>query len=259
MLYSTTGRFTLVRALIQLQRLALQYRYPHVNMTNKEASQRTALIVGATGLVGSHLLRHVLDDKRFDKVVVFGRRPTGVSHARLSEHVVDFDEPETWSGLVRGDVLFSALGTTIRAAGSKAAQWRVDHTYQLETARTALANGVACCVLVSSVGASTRSRAFYTRMKGQLEQDVASLGFARLHVLRPGILTGPRSERRPGEEIGVRLIRVLNAAGMFRAYRPIHADTVSRAMIVAAFRPDLLRIYEPAEVFDLAADSVASD
>jgi uncharacterized protein YbjT (DUF2867 family) len=224
-------------------------------MTKNMASQRTALLVGATGLVGVHLLRHLLGDTRFGRVVVFGRRPTGVSHARLSEHVVDFDEPDTWSGRVRGDVLFSALGTTIRAAGSRTAQWRVDHTYQLETARAASANGVACCVLVSSVGASARSRVFYTRMKGQLENDLAPLGFARLHILRPGILTGPRSAPRPGEEIGVWLIRALNAAGMFRAYRPIHADTVSRAMIVAAFRPDPLRIYEPAEVFDLAADS----
>jgi uncharacterized protein YbjT (DUF2867 family) len=224
-------------------------------MTKQEATQRTALVVGATGLVGSHLLRHVLADRRFGRVVVFGRRPTGVSHAKLIEHIVDFEAPDSWSERVRGDVLFSALGTTIRAAGSRAAQWRVDHTYQLDTARAAYANGVTCCVLISSVGASARSRVFYTRMKGQLEKDMASLGLARLHVLRPGILTGPRSDRRPGEEIGVRLIGALNAAGMFRAYRPIHAGTVSRAMIVASFRPEPIRIYEPAEVFDLAAAS----
>jgi uncharacterized protein YbjT (DUF2867 family) len=178
-----------------------------------------------------------------------------VSHVKLCEHIVDFDAPETWSGRVSGDVLFSALGTTIRAAGSKPAQWRVDHTYQLETARAAVANGVACCVLISSAGASAHSRVFYTRMKGQIEDDMASLGLARLHILRPGILTGARSGRRPGEEIGVRLIRALNVAGLFRAYRPIHADAVARAMIVAAFRPDRCRIYEPAEVFDLAAES----
>jgi nucleoside-diphosphate-sugar epimerase len=92
-------------------------------------------------------------------------------------------------------------------------------------------------------------------MKGQIEDNLASLGLARLLILRPGILTGPRSGRRPGEEIGVRLIRALNVAGLFRAYRPIHADAVARAMIVAAFRPDRCRIYEPAEVFDLAAES----
>jgi len=218
-------------------------------------SQCTALIVGATGLVGSHLLSHVLGDRRFDRAIVFGRRPTGVSHVKLSEHIVDFDAPETWSARLSGDVLFSALGTTIRAAGSKAAQWRVDHTYQMETAHAAAANGVPCCVLISSAGASADSRVFYTRMKGQIEDDMASLGLARLHILRPGILTGPRSGRRPGEEIGVRLIRALNAAGLFRAYRPIHADAVARAMIVAAFRPDPFRIYEPAEVFELAADA----
>jgi uncharacterized protein YbjT (DUF2867 family) len=204
----------------------------------------TALLIGATGLVGSHLLRQLLTDDRFSDVVTFGRRSTGLSHERLTEHIVDFDMPATWRDRVRGDVLFSALGTTIRAAGSRNAQWRVDHTYQLETARSAATNGVACCVLVSSAGAAAGSRVFYTRMKGQLEDDVAALGFPRLHIIRPGFLTGPRPDTRLGERIALPVVRVLTSLGLFRAYRPIHADTVARAMIAAAFSPDPFRIHE---------------
>src|SRR5512138_1990587 len=96
-----------------------------------------AVVVGATGLVGAELVRLLLADGRFAAVAVLVRRPAGVAHPKLAEHVVAFDAPEAWAPLVRGDVLFSALGTTIRAAGSEAAQYRVDHGHQYAVARAA--------------------------------------------------------------------------------------------------------------------------
>jgi uncharacterized protein YbjT (DUF2867 family) len=220
-------------------------------------SAADALIIGATGLVGSHLLRQLLEDERFGSVTVFTRRSTGVRHPRLHEHVVSFDDIASWRDRVTGDVLFSALGTTISAAGSRDAQWRVDHTYQLETARAAAANGVATCVLVSAAGAAADSRVFYSRMKGELERDIAALGFRHLHILRPGLLAGPRAEKRAGERIAGRMLRALNAVGLFRKYRPIHADVVARAMIRASMRPERVRILAPDELFDIAAGTLA--
>ena len=112
--------------------------------------QRTAIVIGATGLVGHELVQQLLQDQRFVRVVVLGRRNSGFVHARLEEHLISFDQPEQWRHLVKGDVLFSALGTTLKTAGSKEAQYKVDHTYQLEVAKAAAANGVPVYVLVSS-------------------------------------------------------------------------------------------------------------
>lgn len=195
-----------------------------------------AVVVGATGLVGSELLRLLVADDRFAAVAVLGRRSTGVAHRKVAEHVVDFDAPRAWAPLVAGDVLFSALGTTIRAAGSREAQYRVDHGYQLAAARAARANGVGSYVLVSSAGASPGSRIFYSRMKGELERDVEALGFPRTRILRPGLLDGPRREHRTGEQLALRLLRPL-APMLPASARPIPVAVVGRAAIAAALDP----------------------
>jgi uncharacterized protein YbjT (DUF2867 family) len=212
-----------------------------------------ATIIGATGLVGSHLLRLVLEDERFSSVTALGRRATGVRAPKLTDAVVDFRAPATFAALVRGDVLFSALGTTIGAAGSEAAQYEVDHGFQLAVARAARANGVPALVVVSSAGASPGSRLFYARMKGALERDVEALGFERLRLLRPGILDGERRERRAGERWALRVLRPL-APVLPAPLRPVHAAAVARAAIHAALdpTPGCVRV-EAAEIFRLGA------
>ena len=216
--------------------------------------QRTAIVIGATGLVGHELVQQLLQDQRFVRVVVLGRRNSGFVHARLEEHLISFDQPEQWRHLVKGDVLFSALGTTLKAAGSKEAQYKVDHTYQLEVAKAAAANGVPVYVLVSSAMAHPDARLFYTRMKGELERDVANLPFQFLHILQPGILTGPRKENRPGEKAGIALIRFLNKLGWLKQQRPVPASTVARALINVCFKKEkrisrytLLQVFKEAE------------
>jgi uncharacterized protein YbjT (DUF2867 family) len=197
---------------------------------------RVAVIAGATGLVGSALLGQLLQHEGFAAVVSLGRRRTGIAHARLREHVVDLDAPEAWRDVVRGDVLFSALGTTLKAAGSQAAQHLVDHTYQYRLAEAARGNGVEAYVLVSSAGASSRSRIFYARMKGELERDVEALRFPRTRILRPGPLDGQRREDRPGERWMLRVLRPL-APLLPAAVRPIPAEVVARAALRAALDP----------------------
>jgi uncharacterized protein YbjT (DUF2867 family) len=214
---------------------------------------RVAVIVGATGLVGSELLRQLLLHERFGSVVTLGRRTTGISHEKLREHVIDFEAPAAWSDLVRGDVLFSALGTTLRVAGSQAAQHRVDHGYQLRVAEAARRNAVETCVLVSSAGASPGARIFYSRMKGELERDVEALAFPRTRILRPGPLDGERREPRPGERLMLRVLRPLAPLLPAKA-RPIPAAVVARAGIRAAREPapGTLR-YEAGELFSLGS------
>jgi uncharacterized protein YbjT (DUF2867 family) len=213
-----------------------------------------AVVIGATGLVGSELVRQLVGDERFTSVVALGRRPVGVRHPRLREHVVDFDSPASLAAHVRGDVLFSALGTTLRAAGSAGAQRRVDHGYQHRAAEAARRNGVETYVLVSAAGASPRSRVFYSRMKGELERDVEALGFPRTRILRPGLLDGERQERRPGERLALRILRPLSPVLPAPA-RPIPVAAVARAAIAAALDPAPGTVrYEARDLFRLGAE-----
>lgn len=198
---------------------------------------KTAIVLGATGLVGSELIRQLLEHPDYSTVLVFVRRSTGITHPKLAEHLVDFEKIEEWRHLIKGDVLFSALGTTLNKAGSKAAQYRIDYTYQHEVAAAAAANGIPCYVLISSAGASEKSPIFYSKMKGELDLAVQKLTFASVRILRPGILAGNRKESRPAEAAAIKMMQLLGKIPGIRKYRPIPASVVARAMINGALDP----------------------
>lgn len=217
---------------------------------------KTALVIGATGLVGKSLVKQLLLDERFQKVVVFARRTVGLQSPKLEEHLVNFDVPQTWQHLLKGDVLFSAMGTTIGKAGSKEAQYKIDFTYQYNTAKGAAENGVSTYELVSSAGASPSSKIFYSRMKGELEEAVKKLSFKRIYLIQPGILAGNRQEKRIGERIGISVLNVLHHVPGLGAYKPIDAGIVAKAMINAAFREgEKVETFTLKEVFTLAENS----
>ena len=192
-----------------------------------------ALIIGATGATGSDLLELLLADSKTESVEIFVRRSPEIKHDKLTVHLIDFDKPEQWSHRVKGDILFSCLGTTLKDAGSKAAQWKVDHDYQYLFAKAAKENGVGSCVLVSSVNASAKSPIFYARMKGELEEDVRKLGFPRLIIFRPPSLIRRESDRTM-ERVGVRVLRFLNRLGLLRSMQPMPTDLLAEAMLHAA-------------------------
>ena len=189
-----------------------------------------ALVLGATGAIGKDLVSQLLQDEVFDRVDIFVRREVPASSDKLVVHVVDFDHPEQWAGELTGDVLFSTLGTTIRAAGSQPAQWKVDYTYQLQAAQSARKNGVPVYALVSSVGADAKSMIFYSKMKGALDRDVQALGFEGCFILRPPSLIRKGSDRL-GEKIGVVALRAFNAIGLMRNFTPMPTEAVAAAMI----------------------------
>ena len=189
-----------------------------------------ALVIGATGAVGKDLVEQLLNDEAFDRVDVFVRRKVSIQSPKLVSHIIDFNKPEEWEALLTGDVLFSCLGTTIKAAGSQNAQWKVDYTYQYEAAKAARNNGVGKLVLVSSVGASSKSKIFYSRMKGRLDEDVQKLGFPGCFILRPPSLVRKGSDRL-GEKAGVAILKALNAIGLMRSWKPMPTEEVAAAMI----------------------------
>ncbi len=174
----------------------------------------------------------------------------------MREFVVDFERLEASAeAFTSVEVVFSARGTTLKTAGSKEAQWRVDYDYQLAVARLGIAAGARALVLVSSTGADPRSLVFYSRMKGELEDAVRALGYPSLFLLRPGILDGPRSEKRPGERLALRALRLVPAFEALASLRPIPASMVARAGIrVALGREVGPRVLEARDLFRLGGE-----
>ena len=189
-----------------------------------------ALVLGATGAIGKDLVEQLLHDDTFDRVDIFVRREVKIPSAKLVAHVVDFGHPEQWADMITGDVLFSTLGTTIKAAGSQNAQWKVDYTYQYNAAKSARENDVPTYVLVSSVGADSKSKIFYTKMKGALDDAVQKLRFPACFILQPPSLIRRGSDRF-GEKVGIVALKAFNAIGLMRAYTPMPTEAVAAAMI----------------------------
>lgn len=212
----------------------------------------TGIVIGATGLVGSQIVNLLLDDDRYSLVKVFHRRSTGLQHPKLEEHIIDFDEIDEWKSQIKGDELYSALGTTIKKAGSQERQYTIDYTYQFETAKAAAENGVKKYSLVSSAGADPQSKVFYSRLKGELDEAVKKLPFELITVMRPSILAGERNESRPGETIGMFLARIFTKIPGLKKYRPIPGRTVAQGMINSLHKcPPGYHIFELDEIFHL--------
>ena len=193
---------------------------------------KTAVIIGATGLVGSKLLQQLLFDTHFDAVKIFVRKATGISHPKLQEHIIDFDELANVKSEITGDVLFSCMGTTLKQAGSKEKQFTVDFTYQYQFAQAASENRVPAYVLISSASADAGSMLFYTKIKGQLEDAVKKLDFDKIIIIQPSVLEGERNDERMGEKMGASIINALGKILPFvKKYRSISGAQVAKAMI----------------------------
>lgn len=189
-----------------------------------------ALVIGATGATGKDLVSQLLTDKGYDEVNVFVRLPLAVENPKLKTHIVNFDKPEEWKDLVKGDVAFSCLGTTLKAAGSKEAQRKVDYDYQYNFAKAAKENEVEDYILVSSYGANPKSKIFYSRMKGELEQSIKDLHFNKLTIFQPGMLERKDSERT-GEVLGGKIIKFANKFGVLTQQKPLPTEVLAKAMI----------------------------
>lgn len=199
-------------------------------------SNKTALVFGATGLVGHHLVHTLLLHPSYTKVRVFVRKKMELEHEKLEQHRIDFDQPDSFSHLVKGEDLFCCLGTTRAKAGSKEAFHKVDFTYTFQAAKMASINGVNQLLLVSSVGADEDALIYYSQVKGEIEAAVQKLDFWSTHIFRPSVLLGERNENRWGEEIAGKLGKIIDrfTGGMLSKYRPIEADVVAKAMVQAA-------------------------
>lgn len=214
-----------------------------------EAS-RIALVFGATGLVGGHLVQELIRDPGYYQVKIFGRGDYPVSDPKIEYHRIDFDLLSDLAGLISGDDLFICLGTTIRKAGSVAAMEKIDRDYPIAIAQLAFANGIRRIAVVSSIGANRKSSNYYLRIKGEMEEGISSIGFAKTVIVRPSMLLGKRKEFRFGETVAKGIISLLNPlfVGWARKYRGIHGSAVASALIRLVHSESNRTIFESAEL-----------
>ncbi|ANY67145.1 oxidoreductase [Paenibacillus sp. BIHB 4019] len=198
--------------------------------------KRKAVVAGATGLIGKELVQLLLDDQAYSAVTLLVRRTTGMVHPKLVEQVIDFDQLQQTDVEMNGADVYCTLGTTIKKAGSQDAFRKVDYEYPLSLGLLASRQGAKQLLLVSAIGAKASSRTFYTRVKGEVEEALRSLGLPALHIFRPSLLLGKREEFRFGERLAAALSGVLSPlySGPLRKYAPVEAGTVAKAMILAA-------------------------
>jgi len=197
---------------------------------------KTALLIGATGLVGNELLQLLLKDNSFSSIKIFVRKKAEIKHAKLIQIVVDLNNLSNYSNEIKGDVIFCCIGTTMKVAGSKEAFIKIDFDIPLNFAKIAMANGVDAFILISSLGANKNSSNFYYSVKGKVEEELKKINFNHLVVLRPSMLLGNRNEFRFLEVIGKFFMQALGFIfiGKLKKYKAIEAKKVAKACLIMA-------------------------
>ncbi len=199
---------------------------------------QTAVVLGATGMIGSYLVKQLLEDEDFSIVRVLVRKPLNEKHPKLEVRVIDFENPHDFRAhLGTGDCIFCCIGTTMKnVKGDKSAYRKVDYDIAVDAAEFGKEAGFSTYVLVSSVGANPAASNFYLRLKGEVELAIRAVGFTRLHIFRPSMLLGDRKEYRFGEKILQNLVSATSflLAGSWRKYHAVHGRMLAKAMIIAA-------------------------
>ena len=190
-----------------------------------------ALVLGATGATGKEMVKLLLENSNYSKVSVFVRSKIHIDHKKLTIHKIDFSRLHEYSSLVKGDILFSALGTTKKEAGGKKEQFRVDYTFQYAFAKIASKNNVVHYSLVSSVGANKSSFFFYPKIKGALESSVKSLRFNTIHIFQPPSLIRQPELIRIGEKYIIKLLQVINKLGLLKSFKPLLVKDLAMKII----------------------------
>lgn len=199
--------------------------------------KKTAIVIGATGLVGSNVLELLVKAEYVGRIVVITRRPISHTSKNIENHVIDFDQLSANQHLFAGDILFSCLGTTVKQAGSIAAQRVVDLDYQYTAARLAYEQGVSHYLLVSSSNANANSLSAYLKMKGELEAKVQGLDFKHTTIIRPSLLLGEREDFRFAENLGSKVFPLLCRLPGLKRFRPIQGKQVAEKMIALSEMP----------------------
>ena len=196
-------------------------------------ANKTALLVGASGLVGGYCLEYLLAEPAYEKVIVLVRTSLLIKHPKLEQHVIEFDKLGEYQHLIKAEHIYCCLGTTVLKSPKKSDFLKVDFTYPVTVAKIAKANGASQYSVISALSADPKSLLFYSRVKGELENAIIALGFNSVQIFRPSYLVGKRQEFRPIERMGVGVLKLLSPLliGPLRKFRAIDAKAVAYAMV----------------------------
>jgi uncharacterized protein YbjT (DUF2867 family) len=201
------------------------------------SENKTAIVIGATGLIGSNLVRLLIEAEHISRIIVITRKSIKYASEKVENHVINFAQIGDHRDLFVGDILFSCLGTTAKQAGSVADQRIVDLDYQYKAALIASEQGVKHYLLVSSSGADQQSLSAYLKMKGELEAKVQDLAFQHISILQPSLLLGQREQFRLAEDLASKVLPTLCKLPMLRRYRPIYGIEVAQKMVTLSCQP----------------------
>jgi uncharacterized protein YbjT (DUF2867 family) len=217
-------------------------------------NNKTALVFGATGLIGNLLLEELIKSAAYREIRIFVRNTAGISHPNVIETIIGFDPAEAYAEQIKGDDLFICLGTTIKKAGSVKKMEEIDRDLPIKIAAIASSNGVKRVAVVSSLGASIGSKNYYLRIKGEMEEGILKLKFENIAIIRPSMLLGERKEKRTGEAVGKIVMETFKPLlkGKFRKYRAIHGRDVARAMLTILQKEPVKNVYESDELQKIA-------
>jgi uncharacterized protein YbjT (DUF2867 family) len=207
---------------------------------------KKAIVFGATGFIGSHLLRDLLDGPDYAQVIAVVRKPLTLSHPKLTVLIGDLASLPALKPQLVADEVFIALGTTRKHTPDEAEYYKIDHDYPVLAAEIAKANGARSVFVVTAVGANAKSGVFYIRTKGEVERDILALGFDHTHIFRPSMILGQRDEDRPRERLLIAAWGLLNPLllGPADRYRGLTGEEIARAMANAArHQTEKVRIY----------------
>ena len=210
-----------------------------------------AIVLGATGATGQELVKLLLKDSNYSRVTIFVRKKPKIKHEKLITYEIDFSRLTEYKDLIHGDVIFSALGTTLSKAGSKSQQYIVDFNYQYEFAKMGSENKVFQYSLVSSVGANINSFFFYPKIKGALEEAVKKLSFDNIYIFQPPFLIRQSNLIRPGEKRILKILKLLNQIGILKSQKPISVLDLAKKMIAEINSDEIFRqkTYKPKDIF----------
>ncbi|NER17200.1 NAD(P)H-binding protein [Spongiivirga citrea] len=195
--------------------------------------KKTAIVIGATGLTGGYLLDTLLNDDRYATVKLFSRSSVKKKHPKIKEYFIDMFDLQSAKSDFMADEVFCCIGTTAKKTPDKELYKQIDYGIPVNAARLAKENGISTFIVMSSMGANSRSTVFYNRLKGTMEDDVRATGIANTYMVRPSLIGGERNESRPGEYFGKQLFKILNPLmiGSLKKYRLIHPSKIAKAMV----------------------------
>lgn len=209
--------------------------------------KKNAIILGATGLTGSHLLELLLEDSDYEQIKVFTRKKLKISHPKIEEHVIDLLKLSDYANEFKADVMFCCIGTTKTKTPNKSLYQAIDYGIPVEAAKLCKQNDIHSFIVISALGANSNSKVFYNRLKGEMERDVLALKIEHTYLLQPSLIVGNRKEKRTGEDFFKQIMKVFGFLIPDR-YKMIQAKTIAKAMLQLARKPIKKQIIPSEEI-----------